>query len=125
MAERTKAAVLKTAGPPAGPAPPPIGVGSTYDQEASFLGRPVVSSFRVVEYEPGASITIESYAGSFPIRVRRSVEAHGVGRCRVTADISGEPGGLLRLAGPLVRRLAQRSVDADYDRLKRLLEGLA
>jgi hypothetical protein len=30
---------------------------------------------------------------------------------------------LFRFAGSLVQRFAQRSVDADYDRLKRLLEG--
>ena len=102
--------------------PPPIGVGSTYDQEARFLGRRVLTSFEVVEYDPGRAITIRSTGGSFPIRVRRSVEDLGPDRSRVTAQISGEPGGFFRIAGPVLRRLAQRSVDADYDRLKRLLE---
>ncbi len=32
---------------------PPIGVGSTYDQQARFMGREIVSSFEVVEFVPG------------------------------------------------------------------------
>lgn len=102
---------------------PPIRVGSTYEQEARFLGRNVLTSFEVLELDPGRSITISSTAGSFPIRVRRSVEPLGPDRARVTAEITGDPGGFFRLAAPLVRRMAQRSVDGDYDRLKALLES--
>jgi hypothetical protein len=102
--------------------PPPHGLGSEYEQEARFLGRTVSTRFQVVEYDPGRSITIESIESSFPIRVRRSVEPIGPDRSRVTAGISGEPGGFFGLVGPALRRLAQRSVDADYDRLVKLLE---
>ncbi|MEM6929335.1 MAG: SRPBCC family protein, partial [Myxococcota bacterium] len=35
-------------------------VGSTYDQEARFLGRPILTSFVVTDYAPGRSISIES-----------------------------------------------------------------
>jgi len=103
--------------------PPPIGVGSMYDQEARFLGRRVFTRFEVVEFDPGRAMTIQSIQGSFPIRVRRSVEPIGSDRCRVVADISGEPAGFFRLASKPLQRLAQRSVDADYDRLKKLLES--
>jgi hypothetical protein len=103
--------------------PPPRGVGSVYEQEARFLGRTVSTRFQVVEYDPGRSIAIESVESSFPIRVRRSVEPLGPERSRVTAEISGEPGGFFGMIGPALRRLAQRSVDADYDRLVKLLEG--
>lgn len=100
---------------------PPLRVGSIYRQEASFLGRPVVSRFRVTEYSPDRSITIETIDSTFPITVTRRVEPIDASSCRVTADISGRPGGLLRLVAPMTRRLAQRSVDADYDRLVDLL----
>ncbi len=87
------------------------------------MGRTVSTRFKVIEYHPGTSITIESIESSFPIRVRRSVEPLGDNRSRVTAEISGEPGGFFGVIGPALRRLAQRSVDADYDRLVKLLEG--
>jgi hypothetical protein len=102
--------------------PPPIGVGSTYEQKARFLGRTLLNKFEVIDYDPGRSITIRSVEGSFPIEVRRNVEPIGPERTRMRAEISGEPTGLFRLAAPLVQRVAQRSVGADYDRLKRLLE---
>lgn len=102
--------------------PPPIAVGSTYRQEARFLGRPVITEFAVVDYEPGRSITLLSTSGPFPLRVRRSVRPITATTTRVEAAISGEPGRFFRLATPLVRRLAQRSVTADYRRLQALLD---
>lgn len=87
------------------------------------MGRRVLSRFEVVEYQDGSVIEIQSIEGSFPIRVRRTVEPLAADRCRVVADIGGEPGGFFKLAAPLLKRLAQRSVDADYDRLKALLES--
>lgn len=103
--------------------PLPIRAGSTYEQRARFLGRTVTNRFEVTEYEPGHAITIASTEGSFPITVRRSVEPLDGTRTRVRAEIEGEPGGFFRIVGPVLRRLAQRSVDADYARLKRLLEA--
>ena len=103
--------------------PPPIGVGSTYDQEARFLGRLVRNTFEVIEYQAGHAITIRSVEGSFPITVRRTVEPLSPKQSRVSAEISGEPGSIFSVAGPLLRRFAQRSVDADYDRLKLLLDS--
>lgn len=106
--------------------PPPIGVGSEYRQRARFLVRDVVSTFAVTDYDPGHLIRIETIESTFPIEVRRTVEPIDDVSCRVTAEISGGPqGGLLKLLEPIVGRLAQRSVDADYDRLVQLLESPA
>lgn len=103
--------------------PPPIGLGSTYRQEASFLGRRIVTDFAVVDHTPGRSITIESTSGPFPIRVRRSVTPIDDRTSRVDADITGDPGRFFRLAAPLVQPMAQHSVTADYHRLKALLDS--
>ena len=97
--------------------PGPIGLGSTYRQVASFLGRPITSRFEVTEHTPGESITIRTIESTFPIAVTRTVQSISPTTSRVTAHISGGPGGILSLAAPLIRRAAQRSVDADYDRL--------
>jgi len=99
----------------------PIRVGSRYRQEASFLGRPVVARFEVIEYTPARSITIDTIEGTFPITVTRTVEALDDQRSVVTAEIEGGPGGLMRLLAPITRWIAQRSVDADYNRLVDLL----
>lgn len=102
---------------------PPVAVGSTYEQVARFLGRDVSTNFEVVAFEPGRSISIESRESDFPIQVTRSVEPVDEHRCVVTADVSGEPGRFFGLLGPLLSRMAERSIRADYQRLKELLEG--
>jgi len=102
---------------------PPLGVGSTYKQVARFLGRAVITTFEVIAYEPGRSVTIESRESSFPITVTRSVESIGPARSRASAQIIGAPGRFFRLFGPLLRLLAERSVRGDYERLRQLLES--
>lgn len=102
---------------------PPIAVGSTYEQHARFMGRDVSSVFVVTEFAPGSSIKIETVESTFPITVHRWIEATGPNTSRVNADIGGGPTGFLRLLAPFMAGKAQKSVDADYDRLKVLLES--
>lgn len=101
--------------------PPPIGVGSTYDQRARFLGREIVSSFEVVEYEPDRRIRIRTVDGPMPMDITREVDPLDEDGARVRAIIRGGPTGLLRLLDPLTRRMVQRSVRGDYARLAELL----
>lgn len=96
----------------------PLRVGSTYVQEASFLGRRIDTHFRVTEYEPGRSISIESTKSTFPIQVTRSVEPLGEQRCRVTAHVRGQPKGIVKL----LSGLAKEMIAKDYQALKRVLE---
>lgn len=94
-------------------------VGSTYVQEAKFLGRRIQTHFRVSALEPGRSISIESTQSTFPIQVTRRVDPLGEARCRVTAHVRGQPTGLLKLFSGMVRK----SVTKDYAKLKVMLEA--
>ena len=103
---------------------PPIGVGSTYEQHARFMGKSVRSTFVVTVYEPGRRITIKSVESTFPIEVDRAVVSTGPESCRVTAVISGGPQGTIAgLVGPFVGRMAQNLINRDYDRLVEVLES--
>ena len=97
----------------------PMAVGATYVQEAKFMGRRIDTHFRVSEFEPSTSISIESTESTFPIQVTRSVEALDDGRSRVTAHIRGQPTGLLKLFSGMVKK----RVAKDYLELKALLEA--
>jgi uncharacterized membrane protein len=101
---------------------PPLQLGSTYDQEARFLGRTIVSSFEVIEFEPGAKVRIKSTKSSLPLDITRQVTATGESSCIVSAVVRGEPSGLMRLVNPLMRRVVSNSIKADYVRLKAHLE---
>jgi uncharacterized membrane protein len=102
----------------------PLQVGSTYSQEARFLGRPVISEFEVIEYEPGRKVKITSTSGTFPITVTRFVEPDGDGGSRVTAVVEGDGSGVYRLAEPILRSIVHRSIQSDYERLRTVLEGV-
>ena len=103
--------------------PPPIAVGSTYDQVAKFAGRTIKSSFRVSEFEPGELIRIESTSGPMPIDVTRTVTPLSDTSCEVSAIVRGEPPGAARHLSGQVDKLVQRNVSADYERLKEWFEA--
>jgi uncharacterized membrane protein len=104
--------------------PPPVRVGSRYEQRASFLGKQIRTSFEVTAHQPGALVTIRSRAGSsFPITVTREVSPVGDGRSLVTETLESDPRGYYRMAEPLLRQLVQRRIRRDYRRLKALLEA--
>jgi hypothetical protein len=102
---------------------PPLRLGSTYDQTAKFLGKQIVSSFEVVEFVAGEHIRIKTTSGSMPIDVTRSVDPVTDNVCLVEATVRGDASGLFRVATPIMKLLVSRSVNADYKRLKKLLEA--
>lgn len=102
---------------------PPLRLGSTYDQEAGFLGKTIRSSFEVTEFEPGALIRIKTTGGSMPIDVTRKVTPLGDGRARVEAIVRGDSSRVFRIAAPLMKPMVKASVKKDYARLKALLEA--
>ena len=93
----------------------PIDVGSTYEQVAGFMGKEIRSTFEVTTFEPGRRIVIDTIESTFPIHVDRTVEPIDAESCRVSATISGGPGGVMKLLAPLTDKMAKRS--DDYDRL--------
>jgi hypothetical protein len=101
---------------------PPLRLGSTYDQVAGFLGREIVSSFEVTEFETDERIRIQTTAGTMPLDITRSVESDGADGSVITAIVRGDASGVFRLAEPLMRLLVRSSVRRDYRRLKELLE---
>lgn len=101
---------------------PPTGVGSRYDQLASFMGRIITSRFEVSEFVPGECIRIVTYESTFPLDIVRKVEPLGEERCAVTAIVRGEQAGIFKIFGPLLSKIVGSSVRRDYEALQLLLE---
>jgi len=97
---------------------PPLGIGSTYDQAARFLGRPIISSFEVVEYEPDRRIRIKTTKSTLPLDITREVIPRDDGGTTLSAVIRGEPRGPMRLFESLAQKMVERNINADYDRLR-------
>ena len=100
----------------------PVDVGTTYEQVAKFLGRPITTTFKVTEFEPNRSIRFVSVISTFPLRILRSVRPID-GGTHVHAVIEGEPTGFLALFGPLLDWMVAKSINSDYARLKEILEN--
>jgi hypothetical protein len=76
----------------------------------------------IMEKENGLKI-FEHSSGTFSITVTRMVEPDGDGGSHASAWVEGEASGVFRLTEPVLRKMVERSVQGDYERLKRVLEG--
>ena len=103
----------------------PVGVGTKYVEVLNFLGRQFEATIAVTEYEPGRRFSIKTLSGPIPFRVQHTLEPSNGGGTKLHVTLEGEPGGLFKLAEPLVMRNAQRQVANDFATLKRLVEARA
>lgn len=93
-----------------------------FEETREMLGRRATSRLEVRTLDPPHEFSIEVVEGPVALRVRHLLEPAGEGT-RLTLDVAGEPGGLLRLAAPLAERAAARQASRDLARLKQLLEA--
>src|SRR6185369_6014355 len=100
-----------------------VGVGSRYRQERT-VPRPAEEDFEVVEYTPDVRLAIRGALGPFAARLSYLLEPVG-DTTVVTNDVELEPAGLLRLVAPLAVGPVKRSVAANLDVLRQLLESRA
>jgi carbon monoxide dehydrogenase subunit G len=102
---------------------PSVGVGTKYVQVLKFLGRQFEATIEVTEYEPGRRFSIKTLSGPVPFQVQHTLEPSNGGGTKLRVTLEGEPGGLFKIAEPIVMRNAQRQVANDFATLKRLVEA--
>ena len=100
-----------------------LGVGTKYVEVLKFLGRQFEATIEVTEYEPGRRFSIRTLSGPIPFQVQHTLEPSNGGGTELHVTLEGEPGGLFKIAEPLVMRNAQRQVANDFATLKRLVES--
>lgn len=101
---------------------PPVGVGSTYDQVATFLGKETASSFVVTEHVAGKGISVKTTMSAVPITLTRTMTASASGCTHLQETLEYQPRGVYKVAPHLLQSKVQRAVRRDHERLKRLLE---
>ena len=100
----------------------PVGEGTTCRVVNRAMGQQLDHRFVVTEYEPNRRYAARSTSGPFPMALSYTVEPAGAGtRLHVVSE--AEPGGLMKLAGPMIDRMARRQIAVDHANLKRLLES--
>jgi carbon monoxide dehydrogenase subunit G len=101
-----------------------VGVGTTYVEVLRFLGKRLQATIEVTEFERGRRFSLRTVSGPIPFSVQHTLEPEdGGGATRLRVELEGEPGGLFKLAEPLVMRNAQRQLEADFAALKEMVEA--
>jgi len=99
----------------------PLGLGQKYNQEASFLGKEIISVFEVIDYKPGEMVKATTLESSFPITFTRMVE-QTPSACMVTAIVEGDSSGFFKIIEPIMKWMVKNSIAKDYKKLKQLME---
>jgi carbon monoxide dehydrogenase subunit G len=99
----------------------PIGVGSCIRETGKFLGRRLESRAEVTVYDPPRRFAMRA-SGPGHFEIERHLESVGEGT-RYRSRIVGDPGGVFKLADPILATLMKRAVETDHQTLKALLEA--
>lgn len=102
--------------------PGPLSVGSSLVYAGSFLGRGYESPSQCTEYVANERFVSKTVSGPFDLEVATSLDPVD-GGTRVTARYRGESRGFLRLAEPIVFRLAKKHFETANENLTPLLEA--
>ncbi len=103
--------------------PPPVSVGTRVSREATLLGRRIVYVLEVIGYEFPRRLEMRSVKAPFPMQViYEFAPAQPADVTKARIRIRGEADGLYKWATPLLAAAFRRSLSADLNRLKRLLE---
>ncbi|MGK8521560.1 SRPBCC family protein [Nocardia asteroides] len=101
---------------------PPLRVGSRMAFVAHFLGRRLVYTYEVVDYEPCLLLVMRTAQGPFPMETTYAWVDTPEGGTRMTLRNRGEPSGLGRIAAPVLEAAIRRANRGDLAKLKELLE---
>ena len=102
----------------------PMGVGTTIREVRRFLGRRMEAVFLITEFEQDQKMSFRSTSAPFPMKGQYTLEGAEEGT-RVTFIVEGDLSGVFKMAETIVVQSAKRQMDADFNKLKTLLEASA
>ena len=103
----------------------PIGVGSTFAQEAQFMGQRFATTSVVTRYEPPHVFALKIMQGPFLLTNTMHCEPTPTGGTKLRIIGEADPGPTTKLLGPLVVPLVHKQLDTQISLLKRALETQA
>jgi uncharacterized membrane protein len=97
-------------------------VGTKGRQVGSFLGVKLEATSEITALEPNRSLSFKASSGPASMEATWRFEAAGEGT-RLSTTYQVEPEGLFKVAGPLFASQAKKQWEADFQRLKDVLEA--
>lgn len=104
--------------------PGAVSVGSKFNVTAEMMGRAMQGLMEVKTYEPPSKFGFTNKAGPMEMSVNFTLKPVGTSASKVTLNIQGEPGGVLKLAeGPMTHQMKSQ-MEANVAKLKSVLEAM-
>lgn len=100
----------------------PVGQGAQVERVASFMSKRIEYVLEIVEWTPQSLMAMRSVKGPFPMEVTYSFD-DGPGGTLAKINVKGGPGGIFKLASPLMAMGVKKNITKDLKNLKRLMEA--
>ncbi|MDX1664945.1 MAG: SRPBCC family protein [Candidatus Promineifilaceae bacterium] len=100
----------------------PVGAGTRAVDVREMFGRKMEQTMEITTFDPPHRFEARSVEGPMEVEVAYLFEPAG-DSTRVKTVVDGEPGGLFKLAGPVLKMMASRQTRGELGKLKEILEG--
>ena len=101
--------------------PGPIAVGTKFKSVGEMMGRRIEGDVQVTAYEPDNKTGFQMQAGPVQVNVTINFKTVGTGT-KVSLNAQGNPGGLFKLAEPVMAGRVKSLMEENLARLKSVLE---
>ena len=102
--------------------PPPLMLGSKLGFVAHFMGRKLVYTYEVVEYEQNVKLVMQTADGPFPMQTTYTWHQIDNGTTRMELRNNGRPTGFSGIMAPLMTRMMRKANLKDLKSIKSILE---
>ena len=101
--------------------PGAVGVGTKFKSVGEMMGRRIEGEMQVVAFEPDSKYGFQMNAGPVQVNVTLTFKTVGTGT-KLNLNAQGNPGGLFKLAEPVMAGRVKSMMEENLARLKSVLE---
>jgi carbon monoxide dehydrogenase subunit G len=101
--------------------PGAVGVGTRFKSVGEMMGRRIEGEMQVVAFEPDSKFGFQMNAGPVQVNVVLTFKTVGTGT-KLNLNAQGNPGGLFKLAEPVMAGRVKGMMEENLTRLKSVLE---
>ena len=101
--------------------PGEVGVGTKFKSVGEMMGRRIEGEMQVTTYEPDTKCGFQLNAGPVKVNLTLSLKPVGTGT-KISLNAQGNPGGIFKLAEPVMAGRVKSLVEENLARLKLQLE---
>jgi len=101
--------------------PGDVGLGTKFKSVGEMLGRRIEGEMEVIAFEPDSKYGFQMNAGPVQVNVTLGFKTVGTGT-KLSLNAQGNPGGLFKLAEPVMQGRVKSMMEENLARLKSVLE---